>query len=73
MRRILLPISRVKKNHFSKLECKDMNHKENNIVRLEINKKYDLIIIIIIIVVVIILESVRHKCRRLKSSSNRRQ
>ena len=70
MRRILLPISRVKKNHFSKLECKDMNHKENNIVRLEINKKYDLIIIIIII---IILKSVRHKCRRLKSNSNRRQ
>ena len=68
MRTILLPISRVKKNLFSALECNDMNHKENNIVRLEINKKYDLIIII-----VIILESVRHKCRRLKSSSNRRQ
>ena len=32
-----------------------MNNKENNIVRLEINKKYDLIIIIIIII-----ESVRH-------------
>ena len=52
-----------------------MNYKENNIVRLEINKKYNLIIIIviIIIIIVIIIESVRHKCREQKSSSNRRQ
>ena len=42
-----------------------MNNKENNIVTLERNKKYDLIIIIliiiiIIIIIVIIIESVRH-------------
>ena len=50
-----------------------MNYKENNIVRLEINKKYNLIIIIIIIVIimiiiiiVIIIESVHHKCREQK-------
>ena len=38
-----------------------MNNKENNIVTLERNKKYDLIIIIlIIIIIIIIIESVRH-------------
>ena len=44
-----------------------MNNKGNNIVTLERNKKYDLIIIIliiiiiiIIIIIVIIIESVRH-------------
>ena len=50
-----------------------MNYKENNIVRLEINKKYNLIIIIAIIIIVIIIESVHHKCREQKCSSNRRQ